>query len=174
MKEIPYDVFGFTSSNVDDLVGVNALTCYGKAFLQAALLESEGLDWRFEYSKCPSDSIEETIKSMSDTNPLLNKIYDVFPNLFKNKTLMHTTVQVKVDDDWQRMDSTIPSNVCDKIKNDEKRERCQSLDNVTSVHECNVIGHGKNMPRKAISTWNAVSRLGSWVNDKFTRYKDRV
>ena len=70
VNEIPYDIFGITPNNVDDLVKEGTMTCYGKAFLQAALLESEGIDWRFEYSKCPSHAIESTIKSMSDTNPV--------------------------------------------------------------------------------------------------------
>lgn len=165
VREIPYNVFSITPDKVEELVNESVMTCYGKAFLQAALLESEGIDWRFEYSMCPSRAIEQTIKAMEDTSPLLSKIYESFPSVFKDKSLLHTAVQVNVDGKWNLMDSTIPKSVCDKISDPTKREKCYSFDNVTAIHECNVIGHGKDMPRKAVSGMNALSRLAGWVND---------
>lgn len=173
VREIPYNVFSVTPERVEDLVDKSVLTCYGKAFLQAALLESEHIPWRFEYSMCPSTAIEDTVKAMEEQSPLLSKIYDTFPSVFKGKSLLHTAVQVNVDGDWKRMDSTIPKNVCDKIADPAKREKCQSFDNVTAVHECEVVGHGTEMPRKTVKSMNVLSRLGGWVNNAIKNHVAR-
>lgn len=165
VREIPYDVFSITPDSIDTLLKENVMTCYGKSFLQAALLESEGIPWRFEYSMCPSHAIEQTIKAMEDRSPLLSKLFDNAPSLFKDKSLLHTSVQVNVDGKWERMDSTIPRSVCDKIKDPVKREKCHSIDNVTAIHECKIIGHGMDLPRKAVNAMNVISRLGGWLNE---------
>jgi hypothetical protein len=169
VRDIPYDVFGVTTRNPDEMIAKNALTCYGKSIVQASMLEAAGIPWRFEFSMCPSHAIEHTIRSLSDSNPLLLKAFESLPGMFKGKELFHSTIQANIDDKWTRMDSTIPESVCNKIQDPEKRDNCLTLDNVSAVHECHVIGHGKDIPDAPIRSWNALSVIGGIVNSAFKK-----
>lgn len=172
VKSIPYSTFAVVDKNIDKLLDGNPLTCYGKALVQATLLEASNVPWRFEISSCPSHAVEETIKLLSDDNPIIMKLFKNFPGLFEGKRLMHTTVQAKIGDEWKRMDSTIPKSVCNKIKNEEKRKQCFSTDNVSAIHQCDLIGYSHEIPRKIVSSWNLISKIGNWVNDKIKTKHD--
>lgn len=170
VRDLPYSVFGVTGDDPDELIRVdNPLTCYGKSILQASMLESAGVPWRFELSMCPSHAVEDTIRSIGDENPLIVKAYEKFPGLFEGRELMHTTVQAKIDGQWKRMDSTIPHNVCNKIRDGQKREKCKSMDNVSAMHDCRVIGSTKFLPERIIRSWNTISKIGGWLNNKLKK-----
>ena len=170
VRSLPYDVFGITKDDVDALVGSpDPLTCYGKSLVQASMLESAGIPWRFELSNCPSAAVEHTIRAMTDSNPIVVKLFDNFRSLFAGRSLMHSAVEANLDGAWTRMDSTIPEDVCNKIANPEKREKCLSLDNVTAVHECKTMGHDVALPRQTVGAWNAVSTAGKWANALFKK-----
>lgn len=165
VRELPYDVFGNIGSNIDDLfTSGSPLTCYGKAIAHASMLEAAGIPWRIELSKCSAASLKKTIEAVSEKNPLVMKAFNMFPGLFNGKEMVHATVQANVDGNWKRMDSTIPHEVCSKIKDAEKREKCLSFDNVSAMHDCNTLGNVKSIPEKLITSWNAVSRAGQWAN----------
>lgn len=165
VRSMPYDVFGITKDDVDALINsVNPLTCYGKSIVQASMLEKAGVPWRFELSNCPSTAVEHTIRAMTDSNPVVVKLFDNFRELFVGKSLMHSAVEANIDGTWTRMDSTIPEDVCNRIADPAKREKCLSLDNVTAVHECKTLGHATSLPRNVVSAWNAVSAAGKWAN----------
>lgn len=151
VRELPYDTFGVVSENIDDLFSPERpLTCYGKTIAQASMFEAAKIPWRIELSKCSADSLGKTIEAVSGSNPLVLKMYKNFPGLFNGKEMIHSTVQAKVDGKWQRMDSTIPHYICEKIKDPVKRGKCLTTDNVSAMHDCNVLGFVDSIPEKLV------------------------
>jgi transglutaminase-like putative cysteine protease len=170
VRAMPYDVFGITKDDVDALASSpDPLTCYGKSLVQSSMLESAGIPWRFELSNCPSTAVEHTVRAMTGSNPLVVKLFDNFRSLFAGQSLMHSAVEANIDGTWTRMDSTIPEDVCKRMADPAKREKCLSLDNVTAVHECKTIGHDVSLPRQVVGAWNAVSAAGKWANALFKK-----
>ncbi len=166
VRSIPYDLFSVTSRDVDDLVG-KPLTCYGKALLQASLLEAEKIPWQFEISMCPSTRVEETVNALGEKEPSIKMLFSNFRNIIKGSEMFHTAVQVKGNDgNWMRMDSTIPPDVCNKMKDPENKEKCLSMDNITAVHKCRVIGHGREIPAMAVNAWSGLSRVARWLGGR--------
>ena len=165
VRSMPYDVFGVTRDDPDTLAdGADPMTCYGKSIVQASMLESAKIPWRFEISSCPSHAVEHTIRAMTNSNPLVVKMFDNFRGLFTGKSLVHTAVEANIDGKWTRMDSTIPEDVCNRIKDPGKREKCLSLDNVTAMHECKTVGHALFLPKNIVGAWNAVAAAGTVAN----------
>jgi transglutaminase-like putative cysteine protease len=80
VRDLPYDIFGITTSNIDSLTDGKPLTCYGKSLLQASMLESAGIPWRFEISSCPSHNVGETICGIG--NLLVTTLFNKFPGMF--------------------------------------------------------------------------------------------
>jgi hypothetical protein len=167
VRSIPYELFSITSSDIDETIKQKGLTCYGKALLQASLLESEGIPWRFEISKCPATHVGETIQVLGEKNPVISKLYEKFRGMIGGNELIHTSVQVNVDGSWKLMDTTLDPEICGKIKDPAKRDRCFSTDNVTAVHGCRIIGHEKELPEAIIKSLNAVSSIGNMANNLF-------
>ena len=167
VRSIPYDLFSMTSSSIDETIKQKGLTCYGKALLQASLLESEGIPWRFEISRCPATHVAETIRVLGEKNPVISKLYEKFRGMIGGNELIHAAVQVNTDGEWKLMDTTLDPEICGKIKDPEKMKKCLSTDNVTAVHGCRVIGHEKELPETVVKSWNAVSSVGNMVNNLF-------
>jgi hypothetical protein len=164
VKKISYDIFA-TTGDIDSAARKgDPQTCYGKALIQGSMLESAGVPWRFEISRCPSSGIDPTIRAIG--NPVITKLFEKFKDKIDGKELLHTTVQVFAGGKWTRMDSTIPDEVCDKIDGKKRRKLCHSLDNVTALHGCTVTGHGKELPARQINAWNIISRMGKWASKK--------
>jgi len=167
VRSLPYDVFGITNDDPDSLSSGEPITCYGKSIVQASMLEAAKIPWRFELSSCPSTAIESTVRAMADSNPFIVKVFDNFRGLITGKSLTHATVEANIDGTWTRMDSTIPADVCNRMKDPGKRKKCLSLDNVTAVHECTPIGHALSLPINVVGAWNAVSTAGKMANSLF-------
>ncbi len=165
MKNIPYDIVGTGTTDPSKLLDKKSLDCAGKALLQSDLLTLSGIKNRIELLECPASTMKATMKTILKDNPSLLKVTEKLSGMFKNMEMTHVAVQSKVGDEWIRMDSTLPTSVCEKIKDDKKREDCKTFDNVSAVNECRHIGFSNEVPSSVFFTSNLLSKIGNFFGN---------